>query len=158
MQGSKLGQLGFPVEEEAVQFVRGHDLLINHYGEWPAFIDVEVIRIILERAPTDDAATHNLRAVFSTFDIHRSPGDPLRKQAHTEMLFIGVSDLQIIDWAHQNPIQGLSLTRHQSERLNSTLFRVFWGGIGHETRFDCHQITVVDVMDLNPFQKSLPPS
>ncbi len=158
MQESKLGQQGFPVEEDAVQLVRGRDLLIDHYGEWPVFIDVEVIRIILERAPTDDAATHNLRAVFSTFDIHRAPSDPLRKQAHTEMLFIGVSDLQITEWAHQNPIQGLSLTRHHSERLDSTLFRVFWGGIGHETRFDCCQITVVDVMDLNPFQKSLPPS
>ena len=155
MQESELGQPAFPIEREAIEMVRGRDLLIDHYGEWPAFIDVEVIRITLERAPTDDAATHNLRAVFSTFDIQRASDDPLRKQAHTEILFVGVADLHIHEWSHQNPIQGLSITRRHSERLNRTLFRVIWGGIGHETRFDCYQITVVDVMDLNPFQKSL---
>ena len=155
MPDSELGQPGYPVEHAAIKLVRGRDLLIDHYGEWPAFIDVEVIRISLERAPTENAATHNLRAVFSTFDIHRASTDPLRKQAHTEMLFLGISDLLITEWAHQNPIQGLSITRRHAERLNSSLFHVFWGGIGHNTRFDCYHITVVDVMDLNPYQKSL---
>jgi Immunity protein 50 len=150
-----LGQPEFPIEQAAVDLIRGRDLLIDHYGEWPAFIDVEVIRLTLERAPTDYAASHTLRAVFSTFDIHRSSDDPLRKQAHTEILFSGISGLSISDWSTQNPIQGWSITRRQDDTMRTECFQVYWGGIGHEVRFDCGQIAIVDVMDLNPFQKSL---
>lgn len=151
-----LGQSGFPIEKAAVDLIRGRDLLIDHYGEWPAFIDVEVIRLTLERAPTDYATSHTLRAVFYTFDIHRSSDDPLRRQAHTEILFSGISGLSVSDWSHQNPIQGWSITRHLHETMQIECLHVYWGGIGHEVRFDCWQITVVDVVDLNPFQKSLP--
>jgi hypothetical protein len=149
-----LGQEQFPIDPAAINLIRGREALIDHYGYWPAFIDVEVIRISLERSPTGYAATSNLRAVFYTFDIHKAPDDPLRKQAHTEMLFGEVCDLKLFDWAHQNPIQGLSITRERSELLRCDLFRVFWGGIGHEVNFLCSRISVVDVMDLNPFQKS----
>ena len=151
----ELGQPDFPIEQTAIDLIRGRDLLIDHYGEWPAFIDVEVIRLTLERAPTDLTASSSLRAVFSTFDIHRSSTDPLRKQAHTEVLFGGSSSLSIEDWAHQNPIQGWSITRRWHDLLRRECFHVFWGGIAHEVRFDCDRITVVDVIDLNPFQKSL---
>ncbi len=151
-----LGQPDFPVEQAAIDLVRGRDLLISHYGEWPAFEDVEVIRVTLERAPTDHAAASSLRAVFATFDIRRSADDQLRKQAHTEILFTGVLDVSLNCWQHQNPIQGLSITRRTVERLGGEYFHVFWGGIGHEVRFDCERITVVDLVDLNPFQKSLP--
>jgi len=154
MPEDTLGQDQFPIAQAAIDLVRNRDLLIDHYGYWPAFIDVEVIRISLERAPTAYAATSNLRAVFYTFDIHKAPDDPLRKQAHTELLFGEIGELKLSDWAHQNPIQGLSITRERSELLRCDLFRVFWGGIGHEANFLCSSISVVDVMDLNPFQKS----
>lgn len=149
-------QSGFPMDQAAVDLIRGRELLLDHYGEWPAFIDVEVIRLTLERAPTDHAASQTLRAIFSTFDIHRSREDPLRRQAHTEILFSGISGLCVSDWNHQNPIQGWSITRRWHEALRSECFHVYWGGIGHEVRFDCERITVVDVVDLNPFQQSLP--
>jgi hypothetical protein len=151
----ELGQPDYPIEQAAIDLIRGSDLLIRHYGDWPAFIDVEVIRLSLERAPTDLTATSNLRAVFSTFDIHRAPTDPLRKQAHTEILFGGISSVSIDHWDHQNPIQGCSITRRWHDLLQRKCFQVFWGGIGHEVRFDCERITVVDVVDLNPFQKPL---
>ena len=151
----ELGQPNFPIEQAAIDLIRNRDLLIDRYGEWPAFIDVEVIRLTLERAPTESTATSNLLAVFSTFDIHRAPSDPLRKQAHTEILFGEISSLSIDHWDHQNPIQGWSITRRWHDLLQRECFHVFWGGIGHEVRFDCDRITVVDVMDLNPFQKPL---
>lgn len=155
-----LGQELFPIDQAAINLVRGREVLIDHYGYWPAFIDVEVIRVSLERAPTGYTATSNLRAVFYTFDIHKAPDDPLRRQAHTEMLFGEVMELKLSGWSPQNPIQGLSITRERSHSLSCDLFRVFWGGIGggigHEANFLCSSISVVDVMDLNPFQKSFP--
>jgi len=90
-------QSDFPIEQEAGNLIRGKELLLSHYGEWPPFTDVEVIRITLERAPTDDAAVCDLRAIFSTFDINRPADDPKRKQAHTEILFGDISSLSIQD-------------------------------------------------------------
>ena len=110
----------------------------------------------LERAPTGHAAAHSLRAVFLTFDIHQAPNSPMRKQAHAEILFSNVGRLSVTEWQHQNPIQGLSITRRRDEELNADLFLVRWGGLGHEVSFDCDRITVVDLVDLNPFQKSFP--
>ena len=111
----------------------------------------------LERAPTDFTATTNLRVVFFTFDLDKAPADPKRKQAHTEILFSDLHDLKIDGWNHQNPIIGVSITREFLERMNTEVFRIRWGGTGmpHEVKFSCSNITVVDVMDLNPFEKSL---
>lgn len=153
---NNFGSDNYPVSESAVRLIRGWELLHDHYGKWPSFHDMEIIRMILERAPTDYAATSNLRVVFFTFDLDKPPSDPKRKQAHTEILFSDLHDLKVEGWDHQNSIIGVSITRERIEPLNTDAFRVFWGGCMHEVNFSCSDITVVDVMDLNPFEKSFP--
>lgn len=136
--------------------ISGRDLLIQHLGHWPTFHDFEVLSILLERALVS-AIVHDLRAVFLIFDLHKAPDDPERKQGSAEFLFENVADLQIKGFNYQNPIMGLCIDASEAS-ANEHLFRVEWGGtcMQHEVSFSCSRISVLRVLDLNPFRKVLP--
>ena len=137
----------FDSDPAAIALVRGREMLTDHYGGWPSFHDGEVIRLTLERAPMEDTATSNVRSVFSVFDPLKSKSDPDRKQAHTEFLFGGVQDFTCLNWNHQNPICGMSITLAPHGG-----FEIYWGGCGHEVRFHASSAAVLDLVDLNPFR------
>jgi hypothetical protein len=143
-------QIDGNISKETLAKIRGHELLVSHLGYWPKFEDFEVISINLERAPLTPTSTSDLRATFSAFDINKRPTDPERKQALVEIQFEGILDLQIEGFNHQNPITGLSIKQTDSK------FQIEWGGtvLKHEVSFVCNCITVLRVIDLNPFRKS----
>ena len=144
-------QIDGNISKEILAKIQGRELLISHLGRWPTFEDFEVMSITLERAPWDDTARHDLRATFSAFDINKKPTDPERKQAFVEIQFEGISELQIEGFNHQNPITGLSINQS-----GDCKFQIQWGGtvLEHEVSFICSQISVLRVIDLNPFRKS----
>jgi len=78
------------ISDEIVAKISNHELLTSHFGSWPTFHDFEVLSIILERAPWDNTATHDLRATFLGFDINKSPTGPERRQATIEIQFSGI--------------------------------------------------------------------
>jgi hypothetical protein len=144
------------ISPETLALISGRELLIQHLGHWPTFHDFEVLSLTLERALVS-ATVHDLRAVFMVFDLHKAPDDPERKQGSAEFLFENVNDLQIKGFNHQNPIMGLRIGA--SEPLgDERRFRVEWGGacMQHEVSFSCGRISVLRVLDLNPFRKALP--
>lgn len=132
--------------------IRGHELLVSHLGYWPTFEDFEVISMNLERAPWTEAASRDLRATFSGFDINKSQTDPERKPSLIEIQFEEISNLQISGFNHQNPITGLTINQQGDGE-----FEIRWGGsaLKHDVSFTCKQISVLRVIDLNPFRKSL---
>jgi Immunity protein 50 len=144
------------VSSEVLGSIHGRELLIQHLGHWPTFHDFEVISISLERAPWLTTATCDLRAIFYVYDLQQPPAEPERKQAFAELLFEHIDELQIAGFNHQNPIMGLSITRRESSGASPSLF-VEWGGtcLQHEVSFSCSRISVVRVIDLNPFQQSI---
>ena len=144
-------QIDGNISKEILAKIRGHELLVSHIGYWPTFDDFEVISINLERAPSDDTTRRDLRAIFSAFDINKKQIDPERKQALVEIQFEEISDLKIDGFNYQNPIAGLSI-----KQTDEGKFRVEWGGtvLKHEVFFICNQISVLRVIDLNPFRKS----
>jgi hypothetical protein len=144
------------VSPEVLAHISGRELLIEHLGHWPTFHDFEVLSLTLER-PIVSALTHDLRATFFVFDLQKAPSDPERKQGTAEFLFESIDALHIDGFNYQNPILGVSIS--PSEPLgDAPRFRVEWGGtcMHHEVSFTCGRISVLRVVDLNPFQKAFP--
>lgn len=143
------------VSPEVLARIHGRERLIQHFGSWPRFHDAEIIAISLERAPWLTTATKDLRATFYVYDLSRTPQSPLRKQTFVEILFEDIDDLRISHFDHQNPITDFSITSVSAE-ISPQTFEVEWGGVQHEVSFSCSTISVLRVIDLNPFQKSIP--
>jgi hypothetical protein len=135
--------------------ISGRDLLIQHLGHWPTFHDFEVLSITLERAVIS-AATHDLKAIFFVFDIRRTPDHPERRQGSAEFLFEDVDAVRIAGFNHQNPILGLTISF--AEPSEEPRFLVEWQGssMQHDVSFTCGRISVLRVIDLNPFRKTFP--
>jgi len=144
-----------PISSDVVALISGRELLIEQLGKWPTFHDFEVLSIVLERAVVS-AATNDLRATFLVYDNQKAPSDLERRQGTAEFLFESIGALHIDGFNHQNPIIGLSIVPSEP-RSNERRFHVEWGGTGikHEVSFDCNRISVLRVVDLNPFRKAL---
>lgn len=150
-------EIDLPIAAEVLGLISGRELVIQHFGEWPSFHDSEVISIKLERALVM-AVTHTLCARFFVYDNQKEKHDPHGKQALVELLFESVdNNLKIEGFNWQNPVTFLSIELVKSE-MDSRLFRVAWGGSGlhHEVAFDCAGISVLQVIELNPFCKPYP--
>ncbi len=142
-----------PISPETLALISGRELFIEHLGYWPTFHDFEVLSITLDRAVVS-ATIVDLRAIFLIFDTNKTPTDRDRKQGTAEFLFESLDELRIDGFNHQNPIMALSITLAEpfgKERR----FRVAWGGtcLRHEVSFTCSRITVLRVVDLNPFRR-----
>ena len=143
-----------PLTASLLARIAGRERLIQHLGNWPSFHDFEVLAITLER-PIMIGATCDLRATFLVFDVSKSQEDPERRQGTADMLFEDINDLHIDGFNHQNPIIGLSILPGAA---GADLFHVAWGGscLCHEVSFTCHQMSVLRVVDLNPFRRAAP--
>jgi hypothetical protein len=145
---------GQPIAPDILASIAGRELLIHHLGHWPTFHDFEVLSVTLER-PVIIGAPPDLRATFFIFDLSQAPDSPGRKQGTAEILFEGIDNLRLEGFNHQNPIMGLSITPSEDP---SRGYQVTWIGPAwkNDASFICEGITVLRVIDLNPFQKSLP--
>ncbi len=146
-------QIDGNISKEILEKICGNKLVISHFGFWPTFEDFEIFSITLERAPWSNTATRNLQTVFSGFDINKKHADPERKQALIEIQFEEIADLKIDGFNHQNPITGLSIKQIAGDYK----FQIEWGGtvLKHEVSFICNRLSVLRVVDLNPFRKSI---
>jgi len=138
--------------------IRGADLIKAQIGHWPTFHDFEVISIALDRSPYLEGIARDLRAVFYIYDIRQAPTSPERRPAHAEILFHDIDELRIKGFNHQNPIMGLGLRLAHCGRSRKERILVEWGGtvMTHDVQFRCDSITIVRVVDLDPFRKGLP--
>ncbi len=137
--------------------IKGVELVTSQIGHWPDFHDFEVISIWLDRSPCQEGIDCDLRAVFYIYNNQHEPASPERRPAHAEILFHDIDELQISGFNHQNPIIGLGLKLNFCEQLQRNRLRVEWGGTGlpHEVQFRCDSLTVVRVIDLDPFHRGL---
>jgi len=143
-----------PISPEVLALISGRELLIGQLGHWPTFHDFEVLSLLLERAVVSAAAC-DLRATFLVFDLSKAPDDPERRQASAEFLFESIDALHIDGFNHQNPIIGMSIVPSGGEERG---VRVEWGGtcMQHDVSFTCGRVSVLRVVDLNPFRKASP--
>ena len=144
-------------DERVMARIRGADLIKAQIGHWSDFHDFEIISIALDRSPYLEGIACDLRAVFFIYDIRQAPSSPERRPAHAEILFHDVDELKINGFNHQNPIMGLGLSVTFCERLRKERIQVEWGGTAmpHDVQFRCDSITIVRVVDLDPFRKGL---
>lgn len=139
---------------ETLALISGHELLIQHLGHWPTFHDFEVLSLTLDRAVVP-ATTSDLRTVFMVFDSSKRPNDPQRRQGSAEFLFSDIGDLEITGFNRQNPTLGVSIAPYDSS-CGTRRLRVNWGGsaLKHQVSFNCANVSVLRVVDLNPYRTS----
>ena len=137
--------------------IKGAELVESQIGHWPDFHDFEVISIALDRSPCLDGIACDLRAVFYIFDIRQAPSSPERRPAHAEILFHDIDELRINGFNYQNPILGAKFNLVFCERLRRDRILVEWGrtALPHDVQFRCDSITVVRIIDLDPFRRGL---
>ncbi|HUJ72892.1 MAG TPA: hypothetical protein VLZ30_11665 [Verrucomicrobiae bacterium] len=142
-------------DERVMGRIKGAELIKEQIGRWPNFHDFEVITISLDRSPYQEGIACDLRAIFFIYDTRERESSPKRRPAHAEILFHDIDELTIEGFNQQNPIMGLGLHLVFCERLKTERIMVEWGGtcMPHDVQFRCSSITVVRVIDLDPFQK-----
>jgi hypothetical protein len=141
--------------EAVLARIRNADLIVSQIGHWPTFHDFEVISVALERSPLPNLISKDLRAVFYIFNLQAAPGTRERRSGHAEVVFHDIDELCIRGFNCQNPIMGLGLKLSRCERLEKDVLDVEWGGtaMAHDVNFRCDRVTIVRVIDLDPFEK-----
>jgi hypothetical protein len=141
--------------EAVLARIRGVDLIVSQIVHWPTFHDFEVISVALERSPLPNLISKELRAVFYIFNLQAAHGTRERRPGHAEIVFHDIDELCIRGFNYQNPIMGLGLKLSRCERLKRDVLDVEWGGtcMAHDVNFRCDRITIVRVIDLDPFGK-----
>ncbi len=122
--------------------IENHELVTDAFGGWPSFDDFEVISLTLERGAEPCPALNLL------FLGLQPPLGAERKGVSCllTLRFLGIDNLKLEGFNHQNAVNGLSISEGWSELLNRKIFRVeIVKGFGVGASFDCDKITVMTV-------------
>jgi hypothetical protein len=114
------------------------------FSEWPSFDDFEVVSFLLERGEEFCPVITALLA-----------GTDKGETSHwlLTIRFVGVDNLKMEGFNHQNAINGISISDKWSDLLNRTVFSVeIIKGFGLGASFECEQIKVLTIKPALPPQ------
>jgi len=150
--------------------IEGAAALEAIFGYWPTFHDAEVLAVRLDRGAPDDSHTGpRLEAevyVFEMTDQLEADGHyRLQKHALVTLGFVGIDNLTLTDFNHQNALGAIGLQDISDRQLERLKWHVhFVGSFGMTASFLCDQVEVVGVRRLDEppastqAPRQLPPS
>jgi hypothetical protein len=94
--------------------VKDSHLVLDRFGLWPSFHDAEV------RAMNLDVIGPTLTIDIFAFTMDTTVEAGYYRQLHQSIVtlrFEHIEELEIDDWNHQNTLTGLSILRHDPDRI-----------------------------------------
>ena len=124
--------------------IQNAHLLTDIFGYWPTFHDAEVHSVLLEH---DQEHGSVLEAKIHVFEMTSEVDDRgyyvLDKHTLVLLRFLGLTDLELCDFNHQNVMFGLGI-KDIGDEANSVSFEVdFDASYGLAASFKCQEITVL---------------
>jgi hypothetical protein len=132
--------------------ILGAERLTSVFGHWPSFHDAEVVRLSLDRAGRDAAASQcpRVTAELYAFEMTREVGPDgtyvLRNKSLVTLEFREVVDLTIQQFNCQNALFGLRIINVGEPQMERVRFEVrFDAAYGLGASFACYAVEVLDV-------------
>jgi Immunity protein 50 len=137
--------------ETQCKHVIGREKIVAAFGKWPTFHDSEVVSIFLERDAGKENTPAQMFVKLHAFRIEVGPDDPERNNSLVTFLFKGLEQLKLMDFNHQNAINGIAIDTLTSEELQRQVFKVtFQQGFGLYCEFHCDEIEVQSIEPYRP--------
>jgi hypothetical protein len=133
--------------------IDGAEKLIAVFGGWPSFHDAEIVSFSIERGfPLRNGHTLAHLVVNITRhkleysdDIHYE--QVLKKNLLVKFSLLGVCEMNLLDWNHQNVIESIDVTEDESRKTGRIKFDVksIWG-FGGSLRCAAVELASVEVL------------
>ena len=108
--------------------IRNSNLLTEIFGEWPSFHDAQVLKIVLDRAPSGEFCGPALEAYIHVFEITSEVDKDgfykLTNHTHVELAFLEIDELSLEDFNHQNVLNSL-IVRKTLEGYDLILYGIY---------------------------------
>ncbi len=134
--------------------ITNHEAVTSFLGKWPSFDDFEVVSMLLERSHDGEEPCPTLTIQFFGFrsDVGRESTE--RNNCLLTLRFVGVENVKLEGFNHQNAVNGFVVEGSWSERLNRELLNVeLIQGFGVGATFECEEIEVVSVNPAFPHKR-----
>ncbi|WP_210513662.1 Imm50 family immunity protein [Hymenobacter terricola] len=89
--------------------IENQELVIAHFGQWPAFHDAEIVSILFERAEQGYWPVISLK-IYTVGGFDRKTSTAA-KHCLIELLFAGVQDHELAGFNHQNVVFSIDFTK-----------------------------------------------
>lgn len=124
-------------------------LLTDIFGRFPSFHDAEVLRVVLDRGNAL-SFTPSLQAEIHVFEITSQINERgsyvLRNHVLVSFRFLGIAELRLEDFNHQNVLQGLAIADLSDRQLERVKFQVSFGGtFDVSAEFQCRSVSIESV-------------
>lgn len=112
----------------AYEAIENHQLVIEHFGQWPSFHDGEVHRLVLDRMRQHSNGSYYpsielfVRGWIMTSELTEEGYYKLVHDSVVHFLFEEVGELELDGLNHQNVLSGLEFETRLDEKSNASLF------------------------------------
>ena len=128
-----------------VERIKNAVAVTSVFGQWPSFHDAEVLRIELSRT-SNSLPGPTVIADIHVFSMSRKVDDQgffvCENHSTVTLRFVGISDLDLDGFNHQNVLSGLEITHLEAEASFEVRFDPTYGVGSH---FKCQLIEVVSI-------------
>ena len=92
--------------------IENQELVIAHFGQWPAFHDAEIVSILFERAEPGYWPIISLK-IYAMGGFDRKTSAAV-KHCLIELLFTGVQDHELTGFNHQNVVFSIGFSQEDN--------------------------------------------
>lgn len=135
----------------AYEVIENHQLVLEHFGQWPSFHDGEVHCLVLDRMRQHSNGSCYpsielfVRGWIMTSEITEEGYYKLKHDSVVHFLFEEVGELELDGLNHQNVLSGLEFEKRLDEKSNANLCIELSHCFGLSGRFTAAKAKVVSV-------------
>lgn len=110
------------------ELIENHQLVLEHFGQWPSFHDGEVHRLVLDRMRQHQSGAYYpsielfVRGWIMTSEVTKEGYYKLEYDSVVHFLFEEVDELELDGLNNQNVLSGLEFEKKLDEKSNPNLY------------------------------------